>query len=179
MPAGGAFLQFFPSSHCVPPVQLVATCTSYCTCLCANEPSQTPILTVGIPPNSRMGLWSPNVTTAGCLHPCPETLTPALLPPTFPATEESLRIPGFLQVWLGSSPSEDIYGGLGGWVRPLPGLCYPGQGTTEPCHPSSLCPLEKSLIPMLLAASKNNYAKSYFSPNQRSSRSGTNIWLVI
>lgn len=153
----------------------MATCTSYCICLCADEPSQTPILTAGIPPNSRMGLWSPNVTTAGCLHPCPEPLTPP--PPS--ATEETLGILGFPQVRLGSSPSEEIYGGLGGWVRPLPGLCYPGQGTTEPCHPSSLCPLEKSLIPMLLAASKNNYAKSYFSPNQKSSRSGTNIWLVI
>lgn len=36
-------------------------------------------------------------------------------------TEQTLGIPGFLQVWLGSSPSEDIYGGLGG--------CGPVQGS--------------------------------------------------
>lgn len=47
--------------------QLEATCASCCVCLCANEPSQTPILPARVPLNSRMGLWSPNVTTAGCL----------------------------------------------------------------------------------------------------------------
>lgn len=169
VPAGGDFLQFFPGGHLQyslwPPVPPIA-----CTYVLMSH-LRPPYLQAGVPANSRMDLWSPNVITAGCLHPCPGPSSPI-------ATEETLGIPGFPQVWLGSSPSEDIYGGLGecGLTQ---GSATQGRAPQGPATLPCLCPLEKSLIPMLLAASKNNYAKSYFSPNQRSSRSGTNIWLVI
>jgi len=69
---------------------------------------------------------------------------------------------------------------MGVWVGvALSMALLPRAGHYRALPPFLPLPPEKSLIPMLLAASKNNYAKSYFSPNQRSSRSGTNIWLVI